>query len=116
MLVLGDPVLHVLPAKRDDRESGELKAKESQKGRTEEEGISLSGEVMSRCEALAGREDISRVQGRADKECHIITSPYGLRLFDPICLLVTQAKWEICSFCIYSCSQGQRTCPRKLNS
>lgn len=54
--------------------------------RTEKERIHMSGEVISRCEALAGGEDISRVQGRADKECHIITSPYGLRLFDPIYL------------------------------
>lgn len=83
MLVLGDSVLHVLPARRDHRESGGTQ----RKGTLDRAGmrISSSGEVMSRCEALAGREDISRVQGRADKECHIITSPYGLRLFDPIC-------------------------------
>lgn len=31
-------------------------------------GIRLSGEVISRCEALAGREDIIRAQGQADKE------------------------------------------------
>lgn len=70
---------------------------------TEKERMRMSfpGEAISIwCKALAGREDISRVQGRADKECHIITSPYGLRLFDPIYLwgqLVTQAQWEICS-------------------
>lgn len=45
--------------------------------------ISLSGEVV-RCEALAGREDISSGQGQEDKERHIITSPHGLRLSDPI--------------------------------
>lgn len=46
----------------------------------------ISGDVISRCEALAGREDIIRVQGQADKDCHIITSPYGLRLSDSIFL------------------------------
>lgn len=48
--------------------------------------MQFSGEVISRCEELAGREDIIRVQGQADKDCHIITSPYGLKLFDPIFL------------------------------
>lgn len=48
--------------------------------------IDVQDEVISRCEVLAGREDIASVQGQADKECHIITSPYGQRLFDPIYL------------------------------
>lgn len=78
MLLLGDAVLHVLPAKKGRQREKESKASEMV-------GTSLSAEAISRCVASAGTEAIRSVQGRADKEHNIITSPYGLRLFDPIC-------------------------------
>lgn len=44
MLVLGDPVLHVLPAKRDNTESGDRKRRSLGQDGNEKERISLSGD------------------------------------------------------------------------
>lgn len=100
-------------------ESGNWERRSLRQDGNKKETKRLSGEVISRCEALAGREDIIRVQGQADKERHIITSPYGPRLCDPIYLwgpLVTQAQWEICSFCVCSSCLQERRKPMGINS
>ena len=110
----GEPVIDASPCwsrsarasckkKRERPQRAQQGSESSEKGRTGR-AISLSGEVISRCEALAGTEDISSGQGQADKECHIITSPYGLRPFDPISLwgaMGSQDQGEICSVCIF---------------
>lgn len=54
----------------------EQEPRTGQEGERENE---LVRKVISKCETLASGEDISTVQGRADKKHHIISSQYGLK-------------------------------------
>lgn len=115
----GEPVIDACPWwSRSAHASCRERRARARSGRMwiQKERICCSDGARGRCEVLAGREDIITVQGQADKECHIITSPYVPRRFDPIYLgapPVAQAQWAICSPYVYCCVPRDTTSRNK---